>query len=113
MRFRGGGVRHKSTRDATNFFTKDRDQLDTRPVTTGDEDEVMAEEVELQLDEPEDANTKENEEDDFGYKMSQSDEDEVDEEATGSNSDCDVYFAPEDDGGAVDPDMDELGYADL
>jgi len=125
MRFRGGGVGHKSTRDATNFFKKDRDQLDTRSVTIGDGGgEVIAEEAELWLDEPqaEDANTEEEEEEeeeeeDFGYTMSQSDDevDEVDEvEAVGDgDSDGDIYFGPEDDGGAVDPDMDELGYADL
>ena len=28
MRFRGGGVGHKSTRDAANFFKTDRDPLD-------------------------------------------------------------------------------------
>ena len=28
MRFRGGGVGHKSTRDATDFFKTDRDLLD-------------------------------------------------------------------------------------
>ena len=27
--------------------------------------------------------------------------------------DDDKYFGPEDDGGGVDPDMEELGYADL
>ena len=120
IRFRGGGVGHKSTRDATNFFKKDRDRLDT-PVMTGshdddddNDDEMMAEEDlgELQPDE-----LKEDEEDDFGYAMSQSDEDEVDEgEAisySDDDSDGDVYFGPEDDGGAVYPDMDELGYGDL
>jgi len=28
MRYRGGGVGHKSTRNATNIFLKDRDPLD-------------------------------------------------------------------------------------
>ena len=30
MRFRGGGVSHKSTRQATNFFRKDRHTLDVQ-----------------------------------------------------------------------------------
>lgn len=36
MRYRGGGVGHKSTRDATNWFLNDWDRLDT--LTTVDED---------------------------------------------------------------------------
>jgi hypothetical protein len=44
MRFRGGGVGHKSTRGATDFFKNDRDRLDKRTVTAthvedGDEDD--------------------------------------------------------------------------
>ncbi len=116
MRFWGGGVGHKSIRDATNISKKDRDQLDIRSVTTGDDDgEVIAEEAKLWLDEPEEEEEEE-EEEDFGYTMLQLD-DEVDGvEAIGdsdSDGDGDIYFGPEDDGGAVDPDMDELGYADL
>jgi hypothetical protein len=108
IRFRGGGVGHKSTREATDFFKKDRDRLDMTS-NHDDDDEVMEEEDfgELQPDE-----LKEDEEDDFGYTMSQSDEDKADEgEAIGyghGDSDSDVYFGPEDDGGAVDPDMDEF-----
>ena len=30
MRFRGGGVGHKSTQQATNFFKKDRHRLDVQ-----------------------------------------------------------------------------------
>ena len=67
MQFWGGGVGHKTIRNATNFFKRDRDQLDTRPVTTADVNKVMAKEAELQLDKPENANTKEDEKDDFGY----------------------------------------------
>jgi hypothetical protein len=36
MRYRGGGVGHKSTRDATNKFLTDRDKLDIP--TTADKD---------------------------------------------------------------------------
>ena len=84
MRFRGGGVGHKSTREATDFFKRDRDPLDVpRQANTNDEE-----------------NTEEWEEI----------EDDADEDP---GSDEDEYFGPEDDGAAVDPDMEELGYTDL
>jgi hypothetical protein len=107
MRFRGGGVGHKSTRDATNFFKKDRDQLDMRSAGVS-EDEVMKEEVvpgeEVEI-------IDENEQDDYGYERSESgSENEMDDMPGDEAND---YFGPEDDGGAVNPDMDELGYADL
>jgi len=39
MRFRGGGVGHKSTREATDFFKKDRDHLDVPRQTKIDDEE--------------------------------------------------------------------------
>ena len=41
MRYRGGGVGHKSTRDATDKFLSDRDVLDIPIKTTTDEDTKM------------------------------------------------------------------------
>ena len=41
MRYRGGGVGHKSTRDATDKFLSDRDLLDIPIKTTADEDTKM------------------------------------------------------------------------
>ena len=41
MRYRGGGVGHKSTRDATDKFLSDRDVLDIPINTTADEDTKM------------------------------------------------------------------------
>jgi hypothetical protein len=38
MRYRGGGVGHKSTRDATDNFLKDRDVLDIPTSATADKD---------------------------------------------------------------------------
>jgi hypothetical protein len=74
MRFHGGGVGHKSTRQATNFFKKDchasdlQDSLERRSgLGCGEHESELGNE-------------------DFG---------------------------PEDDGRAVDSDMEELGYADL
>jgi hypothetical protein len=56
MRFRGGGVGHKSTREATDFFKKDRDHLDTQD--KADENQVGY------VSEEENA---EDEEEDYGY----------------------------------------------
>ncbi len=108
MRFRGGGVGHKSTREATDFFKNDTDRLDTITVDDDKEmEEPEARQVELEIDE--------DEEDDYGYTRPESDEDEAEGEqgATGDGEDEDEFFGPEDDGGAVDPDMDALGYANL
>ena len=41
MRYRGGGVGHKSTRDATDKFLSNRDLLDIPIKTTADEDTKM------------------------------------------------------------------------
>ena len=41
MRYRGGGVGHKSTRDTTDKFLSDRDMLDIPIKTTTDEDTKM------------------------------------------------------------------------
>jgi hypothetical protein len=43
MRFRGGGVGHKTTREATDSFKRDRDPLDGQPVTGGAEYELDSE----------------------------------------------------------------------
>jgi len=107
MRFRGGGVGHKSTREATDFFKKDRDRLDKI------DDEEDTEEIE-DKDEPEDSGPDDDIEDDYGYAVVDSDSEESDEgRPDGVEIDDDEFFGPEDDGGGVDPDMDKLGYADL
>ena len=111
MRFRGGGVGHKSTREATDCFKNDRDKLDLR-IDIND-DEVLAEDLEP---EPSEKEIGEDEEEDYGYTaISESPSDsEVDDTTPVDEDDpADEYFGPEDDGGAVDPDMNELGYAEL
>jgi hypothetical protein len=102
MRFRGGGVGHKSTREATDSFKKDRDQLDLEL----DDDEAMPEILEPESGEEE---IGEDEEEDYGYAAAT--DSEVIESTMGDSAD--EYFGPEDDGGGVDPDMEALGYADL
>jgi len=122
MRFRGGGVGHKSTREATDLFKMDRDRLDVGATLDSDD-------VEIELDGPGDDEPEndeivdedtvdQQEEDDYGYTKEDSEPDEDAEEAeVGQNDepedDTDEDLGPEDDGGAVDPFMDELGYADM
>jgi hypothetical protein len=116
MRFRGGGVGHMSTREATDSFKKDRDRLDERSAADveDDQDELMAEEREP---EPEDEDeVDEDEENDYGYAQSDSEDESVEgmlEPGEGDVDSADEYFGPEDDGGVVDLDLDVLGYADL
>ncbi len=45
MCFRGGGVGHRSTRQATDFFKKDHDHLDRQTVTEADEDNEEEEDL--------------------------------------------------------------------
>jgi len=107
MRFRGGGVGHKSTREATDSFKKDRDQLDIKSDIEGDE--AMPE---ISEPGPGEEEIEEDEEEDYGYAAAM--DSEVDESTMGDgDNSADEYFGPEDDGGAVDPDMEALGYADL
>jgi hypothetical protein len=111
MRFRGGGVGHKSTREASNFFKKDRDRLDMPGLTEPDKqvDAEMEGDFEELADEV-DHHHDEDEEEDFGYVREESDVSEGELAA----EDEDVDFGPEDDG-VLDPDQDmgELGYGDL
>lgn len=109
MRFRGAGVGHKSTREATDFFRQDRDQLDVRSTTDSDDNTSDLEE-ERDVDD-EDSEIDEDAEGDYGYTYEQSDSGDDVEEALEAASD--EEFGPEDDGGRVDPDMEALGYADL
>jgi hypothetical protein len=117
MRFRGGGVGHKSTREATNFFKMDRDRLDIG-ATLDDDCDVAIEfddDEELESDEIVDEETvDQQQEDNYGYTKEDSDSDDAERAEVGyEESDTDEDLGPEDDGGAVDPFMDELGYADM
>jgi len=89
MRFRGGGVGHKSTREATDFFKNDRDRLDTQTVTaTEAEDDNNMEGYASGTE------IMEDEEDDYGYGQEVMDSD-------------DSSVQSEDD------DYENFGYADL
>jgi hypothetical protein len=118
MRFRGGGLGHKSTREATDFFKKDRDRLDvpkSEDVADVDsDDEAVEGEAGLGVAEDEDSGNDEDAEDDYGYRKCESSESEaeVDETALADPEDGDSDdFGPEDDGG-LNPDG-ELGYGEL
>ena len=109
MRFRGGGVRHKSTREATNSFMTDRDKLD---LATQEEMEpgTNIEPEKSQFEEPhgEDDWVDADEEDDFGYGCLTDDEepDEEDEE----NVDIeDIQLGAED----GEDNEDDTGFAEL
>jgi hypothetical protein len=89
MRFRGGGVGHKSTREATDFFRSDRDRLDKETVTAA------------QIDEDDDdagycsgTENLEDEEEDYGYIQDDTDSQSEDENG-------------------VDDILETFGYADL
>jgi hypothetical protein len=115
MRFRGGGVGHKSTREATDFFRRDRDLLDL-PQSNIPENGGSSKQLEEDLEMEDDID--EEEEEDFGYVRDESEpeESEVENEPEGdlAAEDEDDDFGPEDDGGVIDPDMmGELGYGSL
>ena len=118
MRFRGGGVGHKSTREATDFFKKDRDPLDEWvPGNEPDSDDNDSDLDGEPNTEENDELVWEDEDDDYGYVREDDSESESDSDLDGNHVDeleeLEGYFGPEDDGGAIDPDMDAFGYADL
>lgn len=111
MRFRGGGVGHKSTREVTDFFKKDRDPSRWN-ASVNDEQE----DSEMDSDSMEhDSEVDEDEEDDFGYVREESDNSEDEAAANGElGEEGEDDFGLEDDGGVIDPDMmGELGFSDL
>jgi hypothetical protein len=119
MRFRGGGVGHKATREATDSFRKDRDPLDARVTGARHEADELDDDDsksirDMVVEETEGVeNVDGDQEEDYGYEREDSeDEPDTDDEAE-PLIDEHVDFGPEDDGGAVDPDMDAFGYADL
>jgi hypothetical protein len=118
MRFRGGGVGHQSTRDATNHFLKDRTPTElARAHASNDADE----ELENVNDESngDDEGTEADEEQDFGYENPfgeegpDSDKEEEDEAMVDEWEDLDI-LGPED-GETQDgvETVEGLGFAEL
>lgn len=107
MRFRGGGVGHKSTRQATDFFMKDRDPIDsTCPSSSNSDSEEEMEETVAVEDFEEDILSEEE------YLNSESELD-FDDESQASEGSDEGDFGPEDDGGAIDEFTVGLGYSEL
>jgi hypothetical protein len=104
MRFRGGGVGHKSTRQATDFFKKDRHTSDVQKRSE------PASDIEEEIDEQIEELAVGDEEDDYGYQLG---EEQYSEGDKSEDELEDGDFGPEDDGGVVDSDMEEFGYAEL
>lgn len=110
-RFRGGGVGHNSTREATDFFKQDRDSRDAIRVFEEDIEDYDQTQYESTVPNRSRAD-RDDEEEDYGYnrgQFSDTDEEEA-EEVVEVCSDDD--FGPEDDGGMVDEFVDNLGYGD-
>jgi hypothetical protein len=112
MRFRGGGVGHKSTRDATDFFKSDRDLLDLAPASSELEEEEMDEGVEEILEIGEDEINDSDEERDYGYNLGSESKSNPDTDEESRELD-EEEFGPEGDGGGIDEDMVALGYSEL
>ena len=127
MRFRGGGVGHKTTRHASNMFLNDRDPLDLKrredvfedPDSNEDEDvgsEIHGEAIAQNGDEDQIAE----EETDYGYtnlnaQGMDDDEDGEEYDQNGEEEDgCggDDALGPED-GEGVDDETETLGFATL
>ena len=91
MRYRGGGVGHSSTREATNRFLLDRDRLD---VAVADGKERIEDDLEVDVADADHVSGGDldegggaavdgfggNEEDDYGYEKRMDDEENSEEE---------------------------------
>ena len=121
MRFRGGGVGHKSTREATDFFKDDRDVLDaSREAPEEPVIEVVTETLEENGEDDEDEGSideeeggDKDEEDDFGIAREQAVYSEDSEDEESEEEVIEEDFGPEGDGTGQDPDMEALGYDQL
>ena len=99
MHFRGGGVGHKSTRAATDFFKSDHDHLDVQQKSLTDEEEEVNEETVMVEAGLEGYAAQSDEEEHYGYQLREDSDDENSQEDDGEELD-DEDFGPEDDGGA-------------
>ena len=117
MHFRGGGVRHKSTREATDFFKKDCHILDVQKLKSDIMEifEEMNGQEEIEKDKMEELLESDGA-DDYGYELGENQSDSEEEKKSEDESDSEMRdgdLGPEDDGYAVESDMEELSYAEL
>jgi hypothetical protein len=113
MRFRGGGVGHASTREATDFFKKDRDSRDVKKVVVEDDGDYYQTQHEstARIQSPS-TTDRDDEEEDYGYNRGQfSDTDE--EEKEEDDEYPDDKSESDDNGGDVDEVMDDFGYGEM
>ncbi len=73
MCFQGGGVGHKSTRDATDFFKNDCDRFDLKVLTTVSDSQMEEEETEERV-EKNDEEMNELEKEDYGNNLGENSE---------------------------------------
>jgi len=104
MRFQGGGIGHKSTREATDKFLQDRDWLDkgTGPIRNSDEDV----EDELETDGSNEEHGGQGDEDDVDNKSGAG----SGNDAGGGGEDDEQALGSEDDGFGGNED-DDYGYS--
>jgi hypothetical protein len=110
MRYRGGGVGHKSTRAATNIFKTDRDCLDLkRQANDTGNNEVEPDEPTCTVEQAHVDEDFENadEIEDFGYREPDS------EIVSTSESDEEDKGEDEEEESESENEVNELGYADL
>ena len=113
MRFRGGGVGHKTTREETRCLLDDRDELDKVPFVM--ESEIDRDQMELDDEDEDEEDSEEDEEEDRdedeeGENDNEMDEDEGSEE--GQESGAKISSATLANEELVD-EMDEFGYSGL
>ena len=114
MRFRGGGVGHKSTRSATDLFKTDRHRLDVNDAMQVDEEQpeqegpnAMEQDGRGELFNVED---DENEREDYGYNESTSEDEHSEEEQVQDHHEGEEDSEEED---GEQPELEQLGFAEL
>ena len=125
MRFRGGGVGHKYTRNATNHFLRDRslDELarntpnaDDDPTTVNTASETIQDSEPDRNVDDDDEGTKADDARDFGYENPFGEQDIDTEEDEGEMVDeleDDIDALGPEDGETPDSDVEDLGFTDL
>ena len=86
MHFRGGGVRHKSTREATDFFKKDCHILDVQKLKSDIMEifEEMNGQEEIEKDKMEELSESDGA-DDYGYELGENQSDSEEEKKVKMN----------------------------
>lgn len=115
MRFRGGGMGHRTTREATRCFFHDRDHLDVVGLNNGgtdhDDDEIIEPSIgpstttDNTLELENDADDGELEYEDYGYSGIEQGEDDEDSDEDADEADDNENIDEDDDDDGVDDDL--------